>query len=161
MGESLKHVLPYAVNFSIFAIILGSLLRKPLQKFVFQRHERIKDFVESSAGAHASALDRAKRARGVLLSFDSEIAAVEAEELRLAKEEAAELIARAKKDVERVALDAKRIAENEAQELSDGVRAKFLLQAIDAADASLRDDLKSEQHNYILRAARSSIEAGA
>lgn len=158
--DTLKHILPYAVNFSIFAVILVALIRNPFKKFVFQRHERIKDFLGASAKAGEEAEARIAKANALIHGFAAESRRVMAEEVVQAKQDAAQIVEKARQDAARVSAEAKKIAENETQELSDSVRMQFLSQAIAAADKDLRASLKKEHHNKILSKASSRIEAG-
>lgn len=160
MVKNVHDVLPYAVNFTVFAVIVAYLVRNPFKKFVFQRHERIKDQVGASARASEEAKKRIAGVNSALASFQQDVSRMSTEEIRSSTTEAVQIVEKAKKDAERIRLDAKKIAENEAQDLSDAARAEFLNQAIAAADAALRAGLKSEDHKSIMSDARSSIEAG-
>ena len=64
---------------TVIAIVVALLVfmtRKPLRKFVYQRHERMRDAVESAAIAHHNALTRADAAKAALAAGGAEESAV-------------------------------------------------------------------------------------
>ncbi|RYZ97742.1 MAG: hypothetical protein EOP11_21615, partial [Proteobacteria bacterium] len=68
----LHDVIPYAVNFSVVVVILAVVLKKPARKFIYQRHERMKDAFESATIAHQKAATRAEAARQAVAGLGQE-----------------------------------------------------------------------------------------
>jgi F0F1-type ATP synthase membrane subunit b/b' len=141
-------------------VILGAVLRKPTRKFVYQRHERMKDAIESAAIAHRKAEDRAMAARKAVEGLAAETSTLAERERRAAEIERAEIIEKARQEAERLAKESDRLAQVEHEEASDRVKEAFLGEVVSAAEESLRRGLKRDDHSAILKHAQKSIEVG-
>ncbi len=159
-ASGLHGMLPYAVNFSIVVTLVVVGARKPLKKFVFQRHGRIKDFVEDSARAHKRAVERAESAKRALSQLDVESRRIKDAELDSAKREAAEILSKAEDEAARVRKEAEMIMAAESTDQDEKVKEEFLNRVIARAESKLQGGLRSDDHAQIVRRARSSIEVG-
>lgn len=158
--KTIQEVAPYAVNFSIVVVFLAVILRKPARKFLYQRHERMKDAVESAAIAHQKAAQRVDAAKLAMSQARSEEAALLEKERQHALLEKKEILERAKIEAERVIQEAERLAQVEQEEASDRVKDEFLQRVVKGAEESLVRGLKRDDHSAILKRAQSSIEVG-
>jgi F0F1-type ATP synthase membrane subunit b/b' len=158
--QAVRDVIPYAVNFGAVVVILGAVLRKPMRKFVYQRHERMKDAIESATIAFRKAEDRAKAARKAAEGLAAEMAALAERERRNAEAERAEIIEKGRQEAMRLAKESDRLAQVEQEEASDRVKGAFMTEIVSAAEESLRRSLKRDDHSAILKNAQKSIEVG-
>ncbi len=158
--QNMRDVIPYAANFGIVVVMLGAILRKPARKFLYQRHERMKDAVESAAVAHRKAMERAESARNSMARVAQEEAAILARESRHAEEERVEILQKADHEVQRVLQEAERLAKVEQEEASDRVKDEFLKLVVEQTENNLRQGLKKDDHSAILKRAQNSIEVG-
>jgi F0F1-type ATP synthase membrane subunit b/b' len=158
--QAVRDVIPYAVNFGAVVVILGAVLRKPTRKFIYQRHERMKDAIESAAIAHRKADDRARAARKAVEGLAAETSSLAERERRSAEAERAEIAEKAEREAERLAKESDRLAQAEQEESSERVKEEFLAEVVSAAEESLRRGLKRDDHSAILKNAQKSIEVG-
>jgi F0F1-type ATP synthase membrane subunit b/b' len=142
-AQHIQDVVPYAVNFSIVVAILAVVVRKPARKYIYQRHERMKDAFESATIAHQKAATRAEAARKAIGTLGQEEAAVMTRERQYAEQEKAD-----------------RLASHEQDDASGRVKEEFLNLVVAKAEESLRQNLKKDDHSAILKRAQSSIEVG-
>jgi F0F1-type ATP synthase membrane subunit b/b' len=156
----IKDVVPYAVNFSAVVAILAVILRNPLKKFLYQRHEHMKDAVDAAASVHRKALQRFNAAKGASAGLSQEVSSIATAEKKSAQAEAAEIAQRAQAETLRLNQEADRLAQVEADDASYKVRANFLNQVVAQTEDSLRRGLKKDDHSAILKRAQSSIEVG-
>jgi F0F1-type ATP synthase membrane subunit b/b' len=158
--KTMQEVVPYAVNFSVVVVILAAVLRKPTRKFIYQRHERMKDAVESAAIAHRKAEDRVKAARQAMERVKQEEAALLQREASHSEAEKAIILEKTKQETQRLSLEADRLAQVEQEEASDRVKGQFLELVVKEAEESLRRGLKKDDHSALLKNAQKSIEVG-
>lgn len=160
MVHSAREVIPYAVNFSIVVVILASVLRKPARKFLYQRHERMKDQIESAAIAHKKAEARVEVARRAMQQLASEEASLLEKERKYADQEKNEILTKAKAEVARVQHEADQLAQAEQEAALERVKGQFLREIVSGAEESLKRGLKRDDHTAILKRAQNSIEVG-
>jgi F0F1-type ATP synthase membrane subunit b/b' len=153
-------LLPYAVNFAIVVVILVVALRKPLRKYLYQRHEHMKDAFESATIAHSKALARAEAARKSVSGLAKEEADLSTSERAFAENEKKEILAKSQQEVARVAAEAERLASFESANASEKVKEEFLRLVVSQTEESLRKNLKKDDHSAIVKRAQSSIEVG-
>jgi len=158
--HSIKEVVPYAANFSVVVVMLAVILRKPLRKFVYQRHERMKDSVESATIAHDRALARINLAKSAMRDLPSEERSLLERERSHAEAEKAELIQKTKQEVSRLAGEADRLAQAEQEAANEQVKEQFLQMVVEQAEEKLKGGLKRDDHSAILKRAQNSIEVG-
>jgi len=158
--KTMQEVVPYAANFGVVVVILTAVLRKPTRKFIYQRHERMKDAVESAAVAHRKAEDRVNAARKAMEGLKQEESALLQREAAHAEAEKAEILEKAKLEAQRLLQEAERLAQVEQEDASDRVKGQFLELVVREAEESLRRGLKKDDHSAILRNAQKSIEVG-
>ncbi|MGZ3650749.1 MAG: F0F1 ATP synthase subunit B family protein [Bdellovibrionota bacterium] len=160
MSQEFQPLIPYFVNFSIVVAILVYWGRAPLRKFVYQRHERMRDAVESAARAHSKATARASAANSALAAVKTEEGAVLAREAANAEQEKKEIIEKAKAEAQRVAREAERLAGVEQEEASERVKGQFVDLVVRETEESLKRGLKKDDHSAIIKRAQNSIEVG-
>lgn len=158
-ADGLSGLIPYAFNFSIIAGAAAYFGRAPIRKLVYQRHERMKDLVESATKAKKGAEKRFLEVQTKLQKITEESRKLLQEAEADAKSEAAQLLARADHEVARLRTDTDRILKNEEEHRSTDLRNNMINQAIVAAEASLRKNLKKEDHTAIIRRAKSRLES--
>lgn len=161
MAEQNFHALiPYAVNFSIVVVFLVFVTRKPLKKFLYQRHERMKDSFESAARAHKKAAERSAAATSAIRGAPAKEAEIIANERRFAEQERSEILEKSQLEAKRVLSEAERLVGVEQEEAGDRVKAAFLDMVVRGTEESLRKGLKKDDHSAIVRRAQNSIEVG-
>ncbi len=160
MPAEFEPLIPYAINFSIVIVLCVIMFRKPLQKFVYQRHERMRDAVESAAIAHQKASARAEAAKRSLAGISAEERTILSKEAAGADLEKKEILAKAQAEAQRVGREAERLANVEQEEATDRVKGAFLDLVVHATENSLRSGLKKDDHSAILKRAQNSIEVG-
>lgn len=158
--KTMQEVVPYAVNFGVVVVILAAVLRKPTRKFIYQRHERMKDAVESAAIAHRKAEDRVSAARRAMEQVVREESALLQREAGYSEAERAVILEKTKQETQRLALEADRLAQVEQEDASDRVRGQFLELVVKEAEENLRRGLKKDDHSALLKSAQKSIEVG-
>jgi F0F1-type ATP synthase membrane subunit b/b' len=159
--KNIQEVVPYAVNFSIVVVFLSVVLRKPLRKYVYQRHERIRDSIESATIAFNRAKERADRASAALRGLAGEVQGIKESERQAALREKQQIEAAAQTESARWALEGQRMAEADAQEAGQKIKEQFLRLVVAQAEAKISGGLDKGRHEEILKGARASIEAGA
>jgi F-type H+-transporting ATPase subunit b len=159
-ASGLRDVIPYAINFSTVVVILAVVTRKPLKKFLYQRHERMKDAVEGAAIAHQKALARVTAARKKVESAAAEEQQIVAKEKQQTEIEKKEILENAKTESQRMLGEADRLAAFEQEEASEKVKEQFLQMVVRETENSLKNGLKKDDHHAILKRAQDSIEVG-
>lgn len=160
MGAEFQPLLPYFVNFAIVLALVVFMARKPLRKYVYQRHERMQDAFEAAAIAHKRAAERADVARRSLAALANEERALLQRESASAEQEKREIMEKAQAEALRVAKDAERLAGVEQDEAADRVKNQFLDLVVRETEESLKRGLKRDDHSAILKRAQNSIEVG-
>jgi F-type H+-transporting ATPase subunit b len=153
-------LIPYFINFAIVIVLCVVMFRKPIRKFVYQRHERMRDAVESASIAHRKASERAEAARKAMAAIGEEERALLAREAASAELERKEILEKAQAEAQRVAREAERLAGVEQEEASERVKGAFLDLVVRETEDSLRRGLKKDDHSAILKRAQNSIEVG-
>lgn len=159
-AKNIQDVVPYAVNFSVVVVFLAVMLRKPLRKFVYQRHERMKDSFEAAAMAHQKASSRASQARRALEGAVAEEDSILSRERQFAEQEKKEIQQKTDHESSRLLAEAERMAANEQDEALGSVKEKFLDMVVRETEDALRKGLKKDDHSAILKRAQNSIEVG-
>lgn len=155
-----EQVVPYAVNFGLVACILAILLRKPTRKFVYQRHEQMKDSIEAATRAYELASKKHTEAAAKASQLSTLSANLLKSELAQANQEASDLSRKAELESKRLAAETERLAQVEAEDAFRKVRAGFVDLVIEGAENNLKVGLKRDDHAAILKRAQSSIEVG-
>lgn len=158
MPEGFQQIVPYAVNFSIVVVLLVFIARNPLKKYLYQRHERMRDFLEDSARVHAKSLERNKAVSAQLSSAEREMGRIVEREIAQAKQEAQEHVQKSHEEVERIEKEAQRLADTEGSESEGRVKSVFVDLVISQTEAALRQELKKDDHSAIIKRAQNSIE---
>ena len=158
--QALHSVIPYVVNFSVVVVLLFILIRKPAKKFLYQRHEHMADQIQSAGKAYEKAAARNHTAKQVLAEFSTEEASLLQQEKLNAQNEKQEILSKATAEASRVTLEANRLAEVESAETATKLQKEFIDLVVSVAETNLTNNLKQNDHEEILRHARTSIEAG-
>jgi F-type H+-transporting ATPase subunit b len=160
MGVGIGSLLPYVVNSAVTVLILYAILRKPFRKFMYQRHEHMKDAVEAAQIAHNKAVARIAAAKQAIGRAAVEEKELLEKEKRQAEQERQEILLKAEQESRRVLAEADRLAQVEAEEASERVKEQFLDMVLRETEDSLRKGLKKDDHSAILKRAQNSIEVG-
>lgn len=160
MAPEFKPLIPYFVNFAIVMAMVFAIARKPLRKFVYQRHERMRDAFEAAAIAHRKAAARAEAAKGALGSLASEERNILQRESSSAEAEKKEILEKAQAEAQRLLREADRMAGVEQDDASERVKGEFLNLVIAETESTLKRSLKKDDHSAILKRAQNSIEVG-
>ena len=160
MAPEFQPLIPYFVNFAVVVVMIFLIARKPLRKFVYQRHERMRDAIEAAAVAHRKAASRAEQAKRAVASLSSEEAAILQREAASAETEKKEIMDKAQAETQRVLKEADRLAAVEHDEASERVKGQFLDLVIRETEDTLKRSLKKDDHSAILKRAQNSIEVG-
>jgi F0F1-type ATP synthase membrane subunit b/b' len=157
---TMKEVVPYAANFSIVVVMLALMLRKPARRFLYQRHERMKDAFEAAEIAHKKAASRVGTAKKAMEQAEAESREILAREKQHAEVEKNEILEKAAQESKQVLEEADRLVQVEQEEASDRVKEEFLQLVVGQAESSLKNSLKKDDHSAILKRAQNSIEVG-
>ncbi len=160
MSQEFAPLIPYFINFTIVVILCVAMGRKPLRKFVYQRHERMRDAVESAAIAHRKASARADAAKKKLAAVAQEERSILSKEAAGAEAEKKDILDKAHAEANRVAREADRLAGVEQEEAMERVKGQFLNLVVREAEVGLKRDLNREGHSAIVKRAKNSIEVG-
>jgi F0F1-type ATP synthase membrane subunit b/b' len=159
-GSVLREVFPYFVNFGITIGLLVYFSRDSMRRYVYQRHERMKDAVESAAIAHQKAVSRADAAKRAIAAASAEEESLVARERSQAELEKAEILQKSKAEAERLAREADRLADVERDEAFAKVKEQFLNFVVQGTEQHLKQSLKKDDHSAILKRAQNNIEVG-
>ena len=160
MAEELEPIVPYFINFAITIAILVWMLRAPFRKFLYQRHERVRDSVNAAALAYEEANRHAEAAKRALSLVASDEREFFARDNATTEQEKKEIIKKAQAEALRVAREAERLSGAELDAAADRLRDQFLDLVVQEAESSLRRGLKKEDHSAIVKRAQMSIEVG-
>jgi len=160
VAPEFRELVPYFVNFTIVAILIYFMGRKPLRKFVYQRHERMRDAFEAAAIAHKKAALRAEGAALSLRGLPGEERVLLEREAASSEQEKKEILEKAQSESARILREAEHLASVEQEEASDRVKGQFLDMVIRETEDTLKRSLKKDDHSAILRRAQNSIEVG-
>lgn len=159
-ASGISAIVPYAVNFSVVVVILAAAAKNPLRKYLYQRHERMKDAFDSARVALQKSESRHSAAKKAKASIADEEAALIAKEKEFAERERASILAKAREEAGRVSADVERLAKVEYEEASERVKSQFLDLVVREAEEALRRGLKKDDHIAIVKRAQNSIEVG-
>jgi F0F1-type ATP synthase membrane subunit b/b' len=153
-------LIPYFINFAIVIALLVWMLRAPFRKYVYQRHERMRDAVESAAVAHRKASDRAEAAKRALATVSAEEKRILAQDAATVDQEKKDILDKAQAEALRVGRETERLAGAEQEAAGDRVKGQFLDLVVREAEESLKRGLKKEDHSAIIKRAHDSIGVG-
>lgn len=159
-AQGFSEVIPYAVNTTIVVAFLAVVLRKPTRKFLYQRHERMKDVFEVASRQFSVAQERNATAKNMLASLTTGADAFFSKEKALAEKEKAELLESAHSEATRIAKETDRLVAVEGDDALDKVRETFIEMVVGATEENLRKGLKGDDHSAIVKRAQNSIEVG-
>jgi F0F1-type ATP synthase membrane subunit b/b' len=153
-------LIPYFINFGIVIALLVWMLRAPFRKYVYQRHERMRDAVEAAAIAHRKASDRAEAAKRALATVSAEEKRVLAQDAATVDQEKKDILDKAQAEAHRVGRETERLASAEQDDAGDRVKGQFLDLVVREAEETLKRSLKKEDHSAIIKRANNSIQVG-
>lgn len=157
--HSVKELLPYAVNFTAVAGLVYYIARKPLQKMAYQRHEHQKDKMDAAKEAEDIAKARFNSIEDRLKKFD-ENAKVYLDQARVeAEREARQIEEKGMQEAERIRQDSLRIVANEEQEAGRRLQKHVTDLAISQTETMLKENMKDEDHQNLIKEASSKLEA--
>ncbi len=150
---SALHLIPFGINFTITVTALFFILRKPLRKFVYQRHEKIKDLVHFANKSEKEAQDRLEQAEKLLSTMSEEEKRITAQEIDKAQRRAKSLLEKNEESVRRMEADAQRIIENEARQLEEALFLSLLNRAEGSAKEKISSTVKEKEQKELLKKA--------
>ena len=160
MSSEFESLVPYFINFVIVLAMLAMIIKKPLRRYIYQRHERIRDVVEGAQIAHSRAKEKHEAAQKVLANVDEDAAAIFQSEASAVEAEKSEIISKARAEALRLAREAERLSGAEADDALARVKREFLELVVREAEGRLKSGLKRDDHSAILKRAKNSIEVG-
>ncbi len=139
------------LNFVIFVGILVHYLRGPIREYFRERTARLREAL--AAGSRARSEAEALRA-----TLARELEALPALRTRLradlratAERERETILATARQAAERIRNDAKLVADHELEAARDALRAEVIDEAVRQATAMVREALRAEDHQRLVR----------
>lgn len=156
-----KGVFPYFINFTITIALLVFFTRKALRRYVYQRHERMKDAVESAARAHQKALARIEAAKASIAGMAAEEQSLVSAERSQVEQEKKEILEKSRAEAARQSQESDRLAASEREEAFEKVKEQFLSAVVQGTEQKLKANLKKDDHSAIIKRAQNSIEVGA
>jgi len=158
--QDVREVLPYTVNFSIVVVILVALLRKPLRKFLYQRHERMKDAFECAGLAFKRSQDRHAAAKKAIEQLAQEESRLASEMKQVTEQERSAILTKANEEASRIRAEVERLIQVEQDEANERVKTQFVDLVVKNTEEALQKSLKKDDHSAILKRAQTSIEVG-
>jgi F-type H+-transporting ATPase subunit b len=139
------------INFVLFVALLVYALRAPVKDFFRSRTDRLTEAL--AAGAEARQEAEAARAEldRELRDLPALRARLRADLMSAAEAEKARLLRTAREAVERILADARLVAEQQASVGREELRAEVIDEAVREATAMLRDLLKPEDQQRLVR----------
>lgn len=158
--QNLSVVIPYAINFSLVVVILYFAARKPLRKYVYQRHERMSDAFNVAASQFKKAQDRHQAAKSSVNNLGKKESEYFSSGRSAAEAEKKEIIEKAHAEAKRLLLEADRMMAAETDDNTQKIKKEFLEMIVAQTESGLKKDLKSSDHSAIYKRAQNSIEVG-
>ena len=140
-----------AINFGLFAFVMGRTLRGPLREYFRERSERLKAALDAGARARRDAeAVRAELARD-LSDLPALRERMKADLRATAEQESARLVEHGRQTAARIKADARLLAEQEARNARQTLRAEVIDETIRTATALIRSALGSADQQRFLR----------
>lgn len=154
----ISSIIPYAVNFSLVLGLVVYYGRKPLKKFIYQRHERQKDIFDIAKKKKEESEERIDRVKQLLANLGQEKENILAESQRLSDIEIKELMDKTGKEKIRLSKDIERAIGNEKTQAMKFLQNEFVRQISDLAEKNIREQVKEKNHESIISAAIKNTE---
>jgi F0F1-type ATP synthase membrane subunit b/b' len=140
-----------AINFVLFVGLMVWKLPGPIKEFFRQRTERLREALAAGKRALAEAEETRAALERDVRELPGTIASLMADIRATADRERANLLDVATRAAERIRSDARLLAEYEIAAARDGLRAEIVEEAIRQATAILRDAIRPEDQERLVR----------
>ncbi|MCS7280334.1 MAG: ATP synthase F0 subunit B [Desulfobacterota bacterium] len=149
--ESGLSILFKFINFGILVAILVKFAGKPLKKFFLERHERVKNEIETGKTTYAQIETLKAELQRKLEALDTEVEEIKKKVMEEAYAQRDMIISEAKAFAERLREQAILTKEQELKETRLMIREKIAEKCVDEAERIIRENLKKEDHDRLVR----------
>ncbi len=139
------------LNTAILAAVLVRFARRPLREFLAQRRQGIARGIEEAEAALRSARAELHALQARLARADEETAALERSASEAAETERERTLARAQAAAQRIRDEARRVAEQELERARQELREEAAALALDIAAGLVRDNLRRDDDERLVR----------
>ena len=140
-----------AVNFLLFVALIAWKAPGPVRDFFRARSERLRDALAAGSRALKEAEETRTALERDVRELPSTIAQLKADVRAAAEREHANLLEMATRAADRIRSDARLVAESEVAAARDGLRGEVVEEAVRQATAILRDTIKTDDHERMVR----------
>lgn len=147
------------INFLLLVALLVWKLRGPVKNFVAQRHNTLRNDIDTVRESLKRAQERYNEFSAKLKSVDQELIALRQQSRQDAEAMRVRVVADAKKLATTVVTDARASSENVFQELRGQLRAELGVRVIERAERILRDRLTGDDRVRIRNEFSKQVEA--
>jgi F-type H+-transporting ATPase subunit b len=149
------------INFALLVFLLVKFARRPLQDYLQQRHERIKNELEEATTLRRKAADQLARVSARLANLDLEIAEIKEGVARDAQEERLRLISSAEKEAERIIEMAEKTMSRELARAKRKLETEAASAAMAAAESILKQQLTDADRRRVYAEYISQLKEGS
>ena len=140
-----------AVNFILFVALIVWKAPGPVREFFRARTERLRDALAAGTRALAEAEQTRAALERDVRELPNTIAQLKADVRAAAEREHANLLEMATRAAERIRSDARLVADSEVAAARSGLRSEVVEEAVRQATATLRDTIKTDDHERMVR----------
>ncbi len=148
--ESLLSVFFRFVNFAILLAILIRFAGRPLKRYLSERHQRIKDEIESKNRIILETESLKNEIHEKISRLDAEIEDIKRKVLEEAYKEKERIISEARELADKLKEQVALTKEQEIKEMRAMIREEVAKKAIAEAERIIRQALKKEDHNRLV-----------
>lgn len=149
-GESLLSVFFRFVNFAILLAILIRFAGRPLKRYLSERHQRIKDEIESKNRIIMETESLKNEIHEKISRLDAEIEDIKRKVLEEAYKEKERIISEARELADKLKEQVALTKEQEIKEMRAMIREEVAKKAIAEAERIIRQALKKEDHDRLV-----------
>jgi F0F1-type ATP synthase membrane subunit b/b' len=139
------------LNFLIFAGLIVKLLPGPVREFFRQRTERLREAMAAGKRALAEAEETRAALERAVGELPATITQLKSDIQAAADRERANLLGVAGRAADRIRSDARLLAEHEIGAARHGLRSEVVEEAIRQATGLIRDAIRGEDHERLVR----------
>lgn len=157
-GYVVSDLVFHAFNLLLLLGVLGWFTRKPLSRMLDQRAEKIRAELAESARVREEARQRHEALQARLDAFDQELLAVREEARERAAEDRERLVERARRTAEQIRQTTERDIRDEVHRARDQLRRDAVRLAVELAESTLREQVRTEDQRRLARQFLDSLE---
>ena len=139
------------INFVLFVGLIAWKLPGPVKQFFRERTERLREALAAGRRALAEAEETRAALERDMRELPSTIAQLKADIRAAADREHSNLMEMTKHAAERIRSDARLVAESEVTAARNGLRSEVVDEAVRQATSMVRDTIRPEDHERMLR----------